>query len=66
MLQNQLKALPKEQQEKALNAFQSNPKFFETIVAEIGQRLKSGESQQSAIMNVLAKHRTELEQMFKN
>jgi hypothetical protein len=65
MLGKQLAALPKDQQEKVLSAFDSNPEFFQSLIGEISERLKSGESQQNAIMSVLSAHKAELERILK-
>jgi len=65
MLSKQLAQLPKEQQEKVLAAFEQNPDFFKGLIGEIGERLKKGESQQSAIMSVMTAHKAELERILK-
>lgn len=65
MLGNQLKSLPKDQQEKALAALDSNPEFFTNLINEISERLKRGEPQQAAIMSVVMAHKAELEKILK-
>jgi hypothetical protein len=60
MLQSKLKSLPKDQQDKIMKAFTENPKLFETLAAEIQQKMKGGKSQQAAAMEVIMAHKNEL------
>ena len=60
MLEKQLAALPAEQKEKVMKAFEENPEFFKNLLADISARLKNGEAQQSAVMNVMTAHKAEL------
>ena len=64
MLTKQLANLPKDQQEKVLEAFDKNPDFFSNLTAEIGIRIKNGESQMSAIMAVVNEHKVELQKLL--
>lgn len=66
MLKKQLSALPEEQRQKILSAFDDNPDFFKGLMSEIGERLKKGESQQTAIMNVMMKYKSELQKMLQS
>lgn len=65
MLAKQLSALPKEQRDKVMKAFDDNPDFFKNMIEEISKRLKNGESQQSAMMAVISQNRSELERIMK-
>ena len=66
MLKSQLKNLPKDHQDKVLGAFQKNPQLFQDIALSVQERIKNGESQMSATMNVIAERKTELEQLLKS
>lgn len=65
MISKQLSALPKEQKDKVLKAFDDNPDFFKKMIEDISKRLKNGESQQSAMMAVISSNRAELERIMK-
>ena len=66
MLKKQLSALPEEQKQRVLKALEENPKFFEELVKEISERLKKGESQQSAIMQVMTARKAELQKILQS
>lgn len=65
MLAKQMANMPAEQKEKVMKAFDENPDFFKKLIQDITDRLKKGESQQAAIMSVLATHKTELQKILK-
>jgi hypothetical protein len=48
-----------------MKAFEANPDFFKKIFAEIETKVKSGVSQQNAIMQVMMAHKDELQRLLK-
>ena len=65
MLSKQLAGMPKEEQERALVAFEKNPDFFKKIAEDIQARIKGGEPQMAAVMAVVSKHKEELGNLLK-
>jgi hypothetical protein len=59
-LEAKLKDVPKEEQEKLLKIVQDNPEFFQKVALEIQERVKAGQDQMSAAMDVMQKHKDEL------
>ncbi len=64
MLQQQLKSLPKDAQEKIMKAFTENPDFFKKIAEEIQAKVKSGQSQMAAAQQVMMLHKQELQKIM--
>lgn len=64
MLQQQLKSLPKDTQEKIMKAFTENPDFFKKIAEEIQAKVKSGQSQMAAAQQVMMLHKQELQKIM--
>ena len=64
MMQRQVKNLPKDQQEKIINAVEKNPEFFEKINKEIAQKVKQGKNQMAASMEVMRLHQDELRKIM--
>lgn len=62
MMERQMKNVPKEQQERIMNAVQTNPELFKKINKEIKAEIKKGRSQMVASMEVMKKHQKELQQ----
>jgi hypothetical protein len=56
-----LKDMPKEQREQMTELVSENPLLFKAIGEEIERRKKGGESEMKAAMEVMKKHRAELE-----
>lgn len=55
-----MKDVPKDQQEQILALVQKNPDLFKKIGEEVEKRVKNGENQMKATMEVMKKYRTEL------
>lgn len=64
MLKQQLKALPKQQQDMIIVAVEKNPKFFEQIAKEIQDKIKKGVDKQTASMQVMMAHQNELRNLL--
>jgi hypothetical protein len=59
-LEAKLKDVPKEEQEKLLKIVQDNPEFFQKVALEIQEKMKAGQDQMSAAMEVMQKYKDEL------
>lgn len=64
MLQQKLKSLPADQQQKILQAFEANPELFEKMGQEIQALQKQGKNQQAAAMEVMRKYQSELQKLM--
>lgn len=64
LIKSKLKDVPPEMQDKIINAIEKNPDFFTTIAKKVEERVKNGESQQSAMMTVMREHQSELQKMM--
>jgi hypothetical protein len=65
MLQQQLKGLPQDQQDKIIGAFEKNPDLFKKIAKEVKEETKKGKDQQTASMLVMMKYKRELQELMK-
>lgn len=65
MLKNQLRGVPEADQEKIIRAVEKNPKLFSDIAAEVQEKIKGGQEQQAATMEVMMKHQNELRDLMK-
>lgn len=65
MLKNQLKGLSEGEQNKIIQAVEKNPKLFEDIAIEVQAKVKSGQDQSGATMEVMMAHREELQNLMK-
>lgn len=66
MLKSQLKksGLPKDQQDKLMNAMLANPELFQNISKEIEHEMKQGKNQMAASMEVMKRHQDELRKIM--
>ncbi|MBI4118589.1 MAG: hypothetical protein HY455_03585 [Parcubacteria group bacterium] len=60
LIQSKLKNLPADQQEKILAVVGNNPELFAKIGKEIQEKVKGGQDQQSATLQVMFKYQNEL------
>lgn len=65
MLKNQLKGIPEAEQDRIIAAVEKNPKLFSDIAAEVQEKMKSGQDQQVATMEVMMKHKDTLAELMK-
>lgn len=65
ILKSRLKNLPKEHQDKVLQAFEKNPKLFQEIAKKIQDKVKSGANQQNASLQVMMEYREQLQELMK-
>ena len=60
MLKKHLNGVPQEQQDKLFAFIENYPNFFMKIATEVQEKVKSGQSQQDAMMAVVESHKEEL------
>ncbi|MEI7777458.1 MAG: hypothetical protein WCI52_02525 [bacterium] len=65
MLKQQLKGVPESEQEKMISLIMNNPELFKQIAEEVQAKVKSGQDQMSAVMEVMKLHKEELEKIAK-
>ena len=59
-LKMKMKDVPQEQQDQILALVEKNPDLFKKIGEEVDRRVKGGENQMKASMEVMKKYREEL------
>ena len=59
-LKMKMKDMPEAQREQILALVEKDPELFKRIGEEVDRRVKGGESQMKATMEVMKKHRGEL------
>ncbi len=64
LLKQQIKNLPKDQQEMILAMIEKNPEIFEKIAKEIKEKTDAGQNQMYASMQVMQKYQSELQKVF--
>lgn len=64
MMSRQLKGMPKDMQEKVLEAVDKNPDFFKKMADEIKERTDKGEDKMMASQAVAMKYQQELMQIM--
>lgn len=60
MLKSKMKDVPEEEQEKMMKLIMENPELFQKIGLEIQAKMKDGQDQMTATMEVMKKHEGEL------
>ncbi len=65
MLKSQLKGVPEAEQEKILKVVGENPELFGKIAKEIQEKIKGGQEQMAASMEVMGKYQNELRGVLK-
>jgi len=65
MLRSQLKGVPEAEQEKILKVVSDNPELFGKIAQEIQEKIKGGQEQMSASLEVISRYQTELKDILK-
>ena len=65
MLAKQLKNLPKDQQDKMIEAIVKNPQIFKDIADSAQKKMKAGKTQMQATMEAAREHQQALKDAFK-
>ncbi len=66
MLKSQMKDVPEHEQEKIIKLVSENPAFFQKIALEIQAKMKAGEDQMSASLEVIQNYKDELQKLSLN
>jgi hypothetical protein len=64
MIQSKMKDVPVEQQEKIFAMIEKNPDFFQKIAAEVQEKVRGGQDQMAATMEVMQKYQNDLKGMM--
>lgn len=64
MLAKQLKGVPKEEQDKIIDAVSKNPETFTKLAESVQQKMKKGKSQMDAVMEAVKEQEAELKKIF--
>lgn len=64
-IKSQMKGVPESQQEMILDMVERNPEFFENLAKELQDAVKTGKDQQTAMMEIMQKHKDELAKLMK-
>lgn len=64
MLKRQLKNVPEEEQEKIFTMIEKNPDFFTEIANEIQEKMKNGQSQMDATMEVMRANQEKMKEIM--
>ncbi|MSR71427.1 MAG: hypothetical protein EXS50_02005 [Candidatus Taylorbacteria bacterium] len=60
MVESKMKGMPKEEQEKITSMMEKNPELFQKIALEVQEKVKGGQDQISAAMEIVKNYKDEL------
>jgi hypothetical protein len=63
LLESKLKDVPVAQKEQLLDMIEKNPQLFESIAKEIQEAIATGKDQMTSTMEVMGKHKDELQEL---
>ena len=66
MLKSQMKGIPETEQEGIIKMVEKNPQFFQQIATEVQAKMKEGKDQMAATMEVMQKHKDEMQKIMAN
>ena len=64
MIKSKLKGVPEAEQEKIISMVEKNPELFQKIAIEAQEKMKGGQDQMSAMMEVMSKYQNELKDVM--
>jgi 2-oxo-4-hydroxy-4-carboxy--5-ureidoimidazoline (OHCU) decarboxylase len=64
MLKSQMKGVPEAEQEKMMKLISENPELFQKIALEVQEKVKGGQDQMSAMMEVMPKYQEDLKKIL--
>ena len=64
MIKSQLKNVSEAEQEKLVKLISENPQLFQKIAEEVQAKVKGGQDQMSAMMEVMTKYKTDLQNVM--
>jgi 2-oxo-4-hydroxy-4-carboxy--5-ureidoimidazoline (OHCU) decarboxylase len=66
LLKSKMKDVPAAEQEKIFSILEKNPDFFQKIALKVQSKVKNGQDQTSAVMEVINEHKDELQKVLGN
>jgi 2-oxo-4-hydroxy-4-carboxy--5-ureidoimidazoline (OHCU) decarboxylase len=66
LMKSKMKDVPQAEQDRLFAILEKNPDFFKKIAEEVQVQVKSGKDQQTAVMDVVDKHKEELGKIVGN
>lgn len=64
MIKRKLKDVPESEQEKIMKIMEKKPELMEQIAREVQGRISQGKDQMTATMEVMQKHKDELQKLL--
>ena len=64
MVEQKMKEVPKEDQDKIVKLMQDHPELFQKIALEVQGQISQGKSQMDAMMHVMKNHESELKDIL--
>jgi hypothetical protein len=59
-----MKGIPESEQEKLISMVEKNPELFQKIATETQEKMKAGQDQMSAAMEIMKKYKKELKEIM--
>lgn len=64
VIKSKLKDVPEAEQEKLITLVEKNPELFQKIAVEAQEKIKTGQEQTAAMMEVIKKYESELKSLM--
>lgn len=64
MIKSKMKGIPESEQEKLISMVEKNPDLFQKIATETQEKMKAGQDQMSAAMEIMKKYKKELKEIM--
>ncbi len=64
MIKSKMKGIPESEQEKLISMVEKNPELFQKIATETQEKMKAGQDQMSAAMEIMKKYEKELKEIM--
>ncbi|HLP44142.1 MAG TPA: hypothetical protein VK145_02585 [Candidatus Nanoarchaeia archaeon] len=64
LIKSKLKGVPEAEQEKLIAMVEKNPELFQKIALEAQEKIKAGQDQMAAMMDVMKKYEADLKKLM--
>lgn len=64
MIKSKMKGVPEAEQDKLIAMVEKNPELFQKIALEVQEKMKGGQDQMAASMEVMKKYESELKNLM--
>ena len=64
LIKSKLKGVPEAEQEKLIAMVEKNPELFQKIATEAQEKIKGGQDQMAAMMDVMKKYEADLKKLM--